>query len=97
MKSIDHLSEAELFELRADVRKMLATKRVELTAKLEALEQALGVSSVGSRKRGVKKGTKIEPKYRGPAGELWSGRGLRPKWFAQALRKGRKAEEFLIA
>jgi len=42
--------------------------------------------------------SKVPAKYRNPAtGETWSGRGLKPKWLAQALAEGKSLEEFLIA
>jgi DNA-binding protein H-NS len=56
----------------------------------------------GSRPAGVKrkahplKGVKAEPKYRGPGGELWSGRGLAPRWLAALEQKGRKRDSYLI-
>jgi DNA-binding protein H-NS len=37
------------------------------------------------------KGRKIEPKYKGPNGELWSGRGKIPKWM-----QGQDKEQFRI-
>jgi len=38
-------------------------------------------------------GSPLPPKYRGPNGEVWSGRGHEPKWITAS---GRKKEEFLI-
>src|SRR3546814_3648311 len=40
----------------------------------------------------------VAPKYRNPANakETWAGRGLQPRWLAELVRQGRKAEEFLI-
>lgn len=43
------------------------------------------------------KGATAEPKYKGPNGELWSGRGQPPKWLKPLLAAGRSKEEFLIA
>lgn len=42
------------------------------------------------------KGAKVAPKYRGPAGETWSGRGLMPKWLTALVATGRKKEEFAV-
>lgn len=42
------------------------------------------------------KGSKASPKYRGPNGETWSGRGLAPKWLTALEGKGKKRESFLI-
>lgn len=45
---------------------------------------------------GVKKTTIVAPKYRGPNEEIWSGRGLTPRWLATLLAQGRNKEEFAI-
>ena len=42
------------------------------------------------------RGVKVPPKYRGPNGETWAGRGAHPKWLASLLAEGRSLDEFLI-
>lgn len=42
-------------------------------------------------------GAKVPAKYRGPAGETWSGRGKQPRWLAALVAEGRTPAEFLIA
>ena len=42
------------------------------------------------------KGRKAPPKYRGPNGETWAGRGLTPRWMTSLEKKGKKRESFLI-
>ena len=42
------------------------------------------------------KGVKVPPKYRGPGGETWAGRGATPRWLAALLKEGHSVEEFLI-
>ena len=42
------------------------------------------------------KGRKVAPKYRGPKGITWSGRGMTPVWLRDALKKGKKKDDFLI-
>ncbi len=49
-----------------------------------------------ARSQVKKKGASIAPKYRGPAGETWSGRGLTPRWLASLLAQGKTKEEFAI-
>lgn len=39
----------------------------------------------------------VAPKYRGPGGETWSGRGLTPRWLSALIAQGRSKEEFAIA
>jgi len=79
-------------------------------AELSALERkrARTVSQVGKPKTrkaaaaGRKpkphplKGQKAKPKYRGPNGETWAGRGIAPKWLADLEKKGKKRVQFLI-
>lgn len=45
---------------------------------------------------GKKKGSAVAAKYRGPAGESWSGRGLTPRWLAALMAQGKTKEEFAV-
>jgi DNA-binding protein H-NS len=50
-----------------------------------------------AKKRSAKKiVVTVAPKYRGPNGETWSGRGLSPKWLKALIDQGRSKDEFLI-
>jgi DNA-binding protein H-NS len=40
---------------------------------------------------------RIAPKYRGPGGETWAGRGATPRWLAALLKEGHSIEKFAIA
>lgn len=42
------------------------------------------------------KGGTVAPKYRGPNGETWTGRGVTPRWMAALIAQGRTKEEFAI-
>ena len=48
------------------------------------------------KKIAAKKTASVAPKYKGPAGEAWSGRGLTPKWLVALVAQGRQKEDFLI-
>lgn len=37
------------------------------------------------------------PKYRGPEGQEWTGKGMAPKWLNDLVATGKTREEFLIA
>lgn len=39
---------------------------------------------------------KVAPKWRGPEGQLWSGRGRKPVWFREALESGQDMDQYLI-
>ena len=41
-------------------------------------------------------GTPVPAKYRGPEGQAWTGRGLKPRWLAALIAQGRTKEEFAI-
>ena len=41
-------------------------------------------------------GATVAPKYRGPDGQTWSGRGLTPRWMTSLLEQGRTKYDFLI-
>jgi DNA-binding protein H-NS len=49
-----------------------------------------------ARSQSKKKGATIAPKYRGPSGETWSGRGLTPRWLTLLMAQGKTKEEFSI-
>ncbi len=56
-------------------------------------------ANVGAEKthKAAKKSTvAVAPKYRGPNGEVWSGRGLTPKWLAALIAQGQSKESFAI-
>ena len=85
----DHIGE--------DVAKALNEKAKDLQRQLDRLGD-LGSAGSGVRAgRRSLKGRKVAPKYRGPAGETWAGRGAKPRWMQEALKAGKKPENFLIA
>lgn len=49
-----------------------------------------------ARKFSVPKGAKLAPKYRGPKGETWSGRGSMPRWMAELVAAGKSRESFAV-
>jgi DNA-binding protein H-NS len=82
-----------LMDLRRRVDQTLNDRRAELQQQLDRM----GV--VGARVRGggsALKGRKVPPKYRGPSGETWAGRGARPRWLVAAIKSGKKLDDFLI-
>jgi DNA-binding protein H-NS len=42
------------------------------------------------------KGRKVLPKYRSPSGDTWAGRGAKPRWLGDAIKDGKKIDDFLI-
>src|SRR2546430_14173089 len=79
-----------LMSLRTQTDKRLLELRAELEKQLAALSPAKREANSSL------KGRKVPPKYRSRSGETWAGRGARPKWMVEALKKGKKIEDFLI-
>ena len=84
-----------LLSLRDQVDKRLLELRSELEKQLATLGGAKSMKGRASGKSSMK-GRKVPPKYRSPSGETWAGRGAKPRWMVEALKKGKKMESFLI-
>ena len=88
-----------LIDLRKQVEDTLVSQRSTLEKQLAALGGS--IASIGGKvARGGRgsalKGKKVAPKYRGPDGETWAGRGATPRWLKAAIKEGKKLESFLI-
>ena len=91
-------------ELDKTIQDILAKMQVfGITAKdLQTYKpSAKGNKDAASKKRNnttavVRTLKTVAPKFRGNNGEVWSGRGLTPRWLATFLEQGRKKEEFAI-
>jgi DNA-binding protein H-NS len=84
---------ASLMELRTKIDDALSGQRSILEKQLQALGGSIG--SPGRARKSLK-GKKVAPKYRGPEGETWAGRGASPRWLVEAIKGGKKREDFLI-
>ena len=84
-----------LMDLRKRVDEMLHHRRAELEKQLERFV-VVGGGRVVRGGASVLKGRKVPPKYRGPSGETWAGRGARPRWVVAAIKGGQKLDDFLI-
>jgi DNA-binding protein H-NS len=84
-----------LLALRAKVESELGNRRAELEVQLARLEAA-GLSQRRKGRVSATKGRKVAPKFRGPSGETWAGRGAKPRWLVAALKGGKKLDAFLI-
>jgi DNA-binding protein H-NS len=97
LSSLDFQS---LVNLRQQVDERLHDHRVTLEKQLALLGGSMASPGRGKVSRGGRgsalKGTKVAPKYRGPSGETWAGRGAKPRWLVAAIKGGRKLENFLI-
>jgi DNA-binding protein H-NS len=94
MPNLKGMNVEALLSLRDQVDKRLQDLRPELEKQLAALGGANSMKGKASGKS--LKGTKVPPKYRSPSGDTWAGRGAKPRWMVEALKKGKKIESFLI-
>ena len=92
-------------EFDKTVREILATMQAfGITAKdLQAASAKGGKAKAGKtakqpRAKSAKSnaGVTVAPKFRGPNGETWSGRGLTPRWLAALEAQGSRKEDFAI-
>ena|SRR6516162_6210083 len=82
-----------LMDLRKRVDETLHKRRAEIERQLAALT---GGRRVVRGSGSALKGKKVPPKYRGPSGETWAGRGAKPTWLVAAINRGKKLDDFLI-
>jgi DNA-binding protein H-NS len=85
-----------LMDLRNRVDEMLAEHRAEIAQQLERMEAIAVVGGLRVDGRSALKGRKVPPKYRSRSGETWAGRGARPLWLVDAIKGGKKLDDFLI-
>lgn len=55
-----------------------------------------GRAAAKAKRASPAKGGTVAPKYRGPNGETWTGRGLMPRWLSALVSAGRTKEEFAV-
>lgn len=77
-----------------DVKKALGGKggRKAPVGKPRAAAPAKSAAS----RRSKMSGTTVAPKYRGPNGETWSGRGLMPRWLSALVAQGQAKDKFAV-
>jgi len=93
--NLSRMTVEALMELRNGVDQTLLKRRAELQQQLERIA-VVGGPRVVRGGRSVLKGRKVPPKYRGPSGDTWAGRGVRPRWLVAAIKGGKKLDDFLI-
>jgi len=102
---LQNLDKSELEQLIADAQKqktrLLRERKDEVRRKLISIAKEEGYSIEelfgGAKPAGRKTGS-VAPKYRNPAdaSQTWTGRGKRPRWFADALASGKSEDDLKI-
>jgi DNA-binding protein H-NS len=100
---------ATISELRAQAEALLKQAQEQEEAERKKLfdsilkklaDAGFGLNDLNEHAKPSRKnslaGTKVEPKFRSPAGEEWTGRGHQPQWLKDALATGKRKEDFLI-
>jgi DNA-binding protein H-NS len=98
-KSLTAMSVDALLKMRDSITAALSQKAGVLKKELSRMgadyAEVGRIAIYGKKSRLA--GRKVAPKYRGPGGVTWAGRGAQPVWLRDAIKAGKKAEDFLIA
>ena len=91
--SFNTLSNEALCKLRDEIADVLNSRAEALRREAD---QLTGGGPAGGDANGEATSRRVAPKYRGPHGETWTGRGLKPRWLNEAISKGKQPSDFLI-
>lgn len=100
---LNSMSLKDLKDLQLQVTKAISgyedRRKREALSELEERARAMGFSL--AELTGVSVGRKRAPstaRYANPANraDTWSGRGRKPRWFSEALAKGKKPEDLAV-
>ena len=100
---LNSLSLKDLKDMQSQVARAISgyedRRKKELIAELDEIAKAKGFSF--AELTGAVPGRKLSPsvaKYANPANaaDTWSGRGRKPRWFSEALARGKKPEDLAI-
>jgi DNA-binding protein H-NS len=90
---LDKLPVDQLLDLRASIDNQLEKRQAHIRSSLEKLQSV----RPSKRRPSPLLGSKVPPKYRGPNGETWAGRGAVPRWLrALAGQSSRKMKKFRV-
>lgn len=93
------LSNEALCKLRDEIGTLLKSRADDLQRELNRLTGGTVAQGglANGEQRSQRPTRKVAPKYRGPNGETWSGRGLKPRWLTAEIDSGKQLADFLIA
>jgi DNA-binding protein H-NS len=97
--SLTTLSNEALCKLRDEIAALLHGRAEDLRRELDQLTGGVvahGREANGGADAPKAMRKKAAPKYRGPDGDTWTGRGMKPRWLASAMKEGKQPEDFLI-
>lgn len=76
------------------VKDLESARKKAPKGRAKAAGKAAGKAPRAARKKGA--ASSVAPKFRGPNGETWTGRGLMPRWLSALVAAGRSKDEFAI-
>jgi DNA-binding protein H-NS len=94
--NLSGMSFEALMDLRERVDETLLKRRAEIENQLARMGAVVSGAKVARGGGSALRGRKVPPKYRGPKGETWAGRGAKPRWLVDAIKGGKKLDDFLI-
>jgi len=95
--NLSRMTVEALMDLRQRVDETLVKRRADMERQLERMSSAIAVvGGRGGRGGSGLRGRKVPPKYRSPSGETWAGRGAKPRWLVDAIKGGKRLDDFLI-
>lgn len=97
----DYLAQIEELKQKAEEARRTELAAVISDIKAKVAEHGLtaadlGLSGSARRGAGSRSTGKVAPRYRGPNGQLWTGRGRQPAWVKEQIGAGRSLSEFEI-
>jgi DNA-binding protein H-NS len=91
--SFNTLSNEALCKLRDEIADLLNSRAEALRREADQLTGS-GPAAEDANRGATSR--RVAPKYRGPHGETWTGRGLKPRWLNEAINEGMQPSDFLI-
>ena len=99
--NLENMDVNALIELRSEIDMTLTERSRDLQRQLSLLDgyghRGRGRPPARAQRVSSLRGVKVAPKYRGPGGETWAGRGATPRWLTALIKEGHSIEEFAIA
>ena len=97
-QNLASLSVDALLRLRDDIGSVLSERANVLKKQLASLGEDYGGIRRGRKKKKSLAGRKVAAKYRDPKSKMtWAGRGAQPVWMREAIKAGKKPDDFLIS
>lgn len=97
----EYLAQIEELKQKAEDARKAELSAVITDIKQKVAEHGLTAADIfGSGAKGAQgraKSTKVAPKYRGPNGELWTGRGRKPAWVVKIVDAGGSLDAYQIS